>query len=40
MDYRIEGFLHEDFNLANGLIREIKFCEVFNTLHFVSRLYA
>ena len=31
-------FLREDFNLANGLIREIKIRKLFNMLHFVSRL--
>ena len=36
--YRTVGFLREDFNHANGLIREIKIRVVFNTLHFVSRL--
>ena len=36
--YRTAGFLREDFNHANGLIREIKIRVVFSTLHFVSRL--
>ena len=36
--YRTAGFLREDFNHANGLIREIEIRVVFNTLHFVSRL--
>ena len=36
--YRTVGFLREDFNHANGLIREIKIRVVFSTLHFVSRL--
>ena len=36
--YRIAGFLCEDFNHANGPIREIKIRVVFSTLHFVSRL--
>ena len=36
--YRTAGFLSEDFNHANGLIREIKIRVVFSTLHFVSRL--
>ena len=36
--YRTAGFLREDFNHANGLIREIKIRVVFSALHFVSRL--
>ena len=35
--YRIAGFLREDFNIAIGLIRNIKNREVFVMLHFVTR---
>ena len=35
--YRILGFSREDFNLAICLIRNIKICEVFVMLHFVTR---
>ena len=38
VSYLIAGFLREDFNHANGPIREIKIRVVFSTLHFVSRL--
>ena len=38
--YCIAGFLHEDFNLVNGLIREIKIREVFIALHFITCLHA
>ena len=39
LDYHIAGFLREDFNFVTGLIRNIKIREVFNPLHFVTRVH-
>ena len=37
--YCIAGFLCEDFNLVIGSTHNIKIHKVFNTLHFVTRMY-